>query len=44
MGVKPTFCSSCNRSVYVSHSDALSCPVCSTPLLEATVVTDEEAG
>ena len=42
MAVKPTFCSICNRSVYVGHSDSLSCPVCSSPLLE-TVTMDEES-
>ncbi len=34
MAVKPTFCSICNRAVYVAHPDPLSCPVCSSPLLE----------
>lgn len=45
MGVKPTFCSICNRSVYVSHADSLACPVCSSPLLEpAGPAPEERAG
>jgi hypothetical protein len=45
MGVKPTFCSICNRSVYVAHTDALSCPVCSSPLLEpAAPAAEVDAG
>lgn len=44
MGVTPTFCSICNRSVYVGHSDSLACPVCSTPLLETgNLVAEEDA-
>ena len=33
MSVVSGFCSNCQRNVYVSQSDSLTCPVCASPLL-----------
>lgn len=40
MGVT-SFCTVCQRTVYLDESDTPVCPVCSSPLLEA-VDTEEE--
>lgn len=37
MAVKTGFCSICQRTVYLGDSDALSCPVCASPLIPAEV-------
>lgn len=34
MTITMAFCSECGRQVHLSNEDTLSCPVCSTPLLE----------
>ncbi len=34
MGVTTAFCTECDRQVHLSDDEALSCPVCSTPLVE----------
>lgn len=42
MAVTAGFCSVCNRQVYVSEGDQLSCPVCSSPLIETASASDED--
>lgn len=41
MAVTMAFCSVCERQVHLSEHDRLSCPVCSTPLLE--LLSDDTA-
>jgi DNA-directed RNA polymerase subunit RPC12/RpoP len=34
MPVRTAFCTTCNRDVHLSEPDEVSCPVCSSPLIE----------
>jgi len=36
MSVTIAFCSVCRRDVHVADGESLTCPVCSSPLLEPT--------
>jgi Zn finger protein HypA/HybF involved in hydrogenase expression len=37
------FCTTCQRTVYIEDGDTAECPVCSSPLMEATEgARDEE--
>jgi rRNA maturation endonuclease Nob1 len=36
-----SFCTSCQRTVYIEEEDTHVCPVCSTPLLEIVPKMDE---
>jgi Zn finger protein HypA/HybF involved in hydrogenase expression len=33
------FCAKCNRHLIVSEEDSLTCPVCSSPLIDTSAVT-----
>ena len=37
------FCTTCQRMVYIEEGETAVCPVCSSPLLESTEATDDEA-
>jgi hypothetical protein len=37
VALKLAFCFRCNRTVHVSDDSPLACPVCSSPLVEATL-------
>lgn len=39
----PTFCSLCDRAVYVADGDDFSCPVCSSALPDTTATVEAEA-
>ena len=36
-----SFCTSCQRTVYIEEEDTHVCPVCSTPLLQVVPKNDE---
>ncbi|HET7482197.1 MAG TPA: hypothetical protein VFK89_04985 [Actinomycetota bacterium] len=36
------FCTKCRRTVYIEEGDTAECPVCSSPLLEATDTADDD--
>ena len=38
-----SFCTSCQRTVYIEEEDTQVCPVCSTPLLEVVPKMEEVA-
>lgn len=38
--MRSAFCSVCNRQVNLADGDPLSCPVCSSPLIETAEVPD----
>ncbi len=38
----PTFCSVCDRTVYVGDGDDFACPVCSSPLPDTSGSVDHE--
>ena len=35
------FCTTCQRTVYIEDGDTAECPVCSSPLMEATDPREE---
>ena len=42
MAITMAFCSECDRQVHLSDGQALSCPVCSTPLVETPPESENE--
>lgn len=39
-----SFCTTCQRTVYIDEKDTPVCPVCSSPLLKTVPDSDDDAG
>lgn len=39
-----SFCTTCQRTVYIEEQDTPVCPVCSSPLLETVSDSDDDPG
>jgi RNA polymerase subunit RPABC4/transcription elongation factor Spt4 len=37
------FCTTCQRTVYIEEGETPVCPVCSSPLIQTTDATEDEA-